>query len=208
MHRTRRADCTHQSSTLPPMKFKHLYHHDAGVRTSASQESVSSVCNQEVTAWFTSASVANCLSTRWFLRVLKGCEIIGASSVLPHLQWLYCDTKRLQCFTLAVWRHERCPCAHLHEEICDWECYFTSDELMPCFYNFILFECSTLHNYGGSCSLVLPVPLYVWCTQSLGRWTHPLFVWLVFCTTQIKVLQFLPILLIRQVHYRVHNSWS
>ena len=162
------------------------------------------VCSQEETAWFTSASAANRSPPRWFLRVLKGFELIGARSVLPYCEWLYCDTTRLQCSTLAVWRHERYACAHLHEEICDWGYYFTSDELMSCFWNLILFECSVLHNYGGSCRLVLPAPLYVWCTQSLGRWTHPLFV----CTTRIKVLGFLPVLLIPQVHYRVHNSWQ
>jgi len=43
------------------------------------KKSVSSVCGQEVTACFTSASVANRLPTRWFLRGPKIVEITG-----PH----------------------------------------------------------------------------------------------------------------------------
>jgi hypothetical protein len=38
--------------------------------------------------------------------------------------------------------------------------------VMSCLQRFVLFGCSKLRNYGGSCSLVLPVPIYVWCTQS------------------------------------------
>jgi hypothetical protein len=114
IHRTGAADGTHQTSTLSPLKFKHLYHRGAGVR----KESVSSVCRQEATAWFTSASVANRLPPRWFLGS-KGMWInrrkVGIV-ILPVIVLRYdtltvfypgCTTTWTMCMRPFTWRNLR-----------------------------------------------------------------------------------------------------
>jgi hypothetical protein len=78
-HGTRVPSGTHQTSMESPLTFQHLSHDGANGCLAASKKSVSSICNQEVTACFTSAAATNRSP-----RSLRGPKIrISLCSVLP-----------------------------------------------------------------------------------------------------------------------------
>ena len=67
------ADGTHQTSAYSSLTFKHLPHR--GIPEW--KKSVSNVCSQEVTACFTSASVANRLQANWLRTKMFTCLAPG-----------------------------------------------------------------------------------------------------------------------------------
>jgi hypothetical protein len=64
--------------------FKHLFHRDAKPSSQANKKFLTNVCRQEVTACFTSASVANHLPVRCFLRGQNSCKLVGTAGSVVH----------------------------------------------------------------------------------------------------------------------------
>ena len=106
------ADGTHQTSNLSPLKFKRLYRHGAKVRNPARNESVSSVCSQEVTARFTSASVAQSLATEVVLKGSKGMWINrrkASIALLPVTVLRYDTLTVFYPVCITTWKIYLCP---------------------------------------------------------------------------------------------------
>jgi hypothetical protein len=71
------ADGKCETSQYSPLTFKHLSHSGTKARILEGKKWILSVCSQKETAWFTVASVANCLPGRCFVRGPKGWNSLG-----------------------------------------------------------------------------------------------------------------------------------
>ena len=84
------SDGTQQTLTYSRLTLQHLSFCDTRVCIPALKKSVLKICDQEVTASFTSARVVNRLPSRSFVRDIKSCKTLGPllpTGLVPTL-WL------------------------------------------------------------------------------------------------------------------------